>query len=92
MIIEGKKNLEFMKRAFDSHLVNCCQAAVRASDKLVKEKWDPEIEETQKMLDAVEKNLERYKEDIPLAPFKGGNDLPRAPFKAEIIEHAGFFR
>jgi hypothetical protein len=81
MIIEGRKNLEFMKKAFESHLVSCCQATLSASDKLIKEKWDPEIEETQKMLDAIGKNLERYKEDIPLAPFDG-----------EMLEAAGFFR
>lgn len=60
MQIEGKKNLDLMKRAFESHLVNCCQAATRASDKTVKEKWDPEIAETQAMLDAIDINLREY--------------------------------
>lgn len=73
MVIEGKKNLEFMKRAFLSHLTHLSYKAIRATDKEVKEKYDPEIAETNAMLDAIEKNLERYKEDIPLAPFKGIN-------------------
>jgi septal ring factor EnvC (AmiA/AmiB activator) len=62
MIIEGKKNLELTKRALLSHLVNCSVSAIRADDKQNNDYWDPEIEETKKMLDAVEKNLEQFKE------------------------------
>jgi hypothetical protein len=63
MQIEGKKNLEFIKRALLSHQVNCSLSALRADDKNTKNFWDPEIEETKKMLDAVEKNLEHFKEE-----------------------------
>jgi hypothetical protein len=62
MIIEGKKNLEFIKRALLSHLVNCSVEATRATDKKTDEYWDPEIEDTKTMLTAVEHNLDQYKE------------------------------
>jgi hypothetical protein len=81
MLIEGKKNLEFVKRACLSHLTYCALKSVQGTDKEMTEKWDPEIAETNQMLDAVEKNLERYREDIPQSPFAGN-----------IYETAGFFR
>jgi hypothetical protein len=70
MIIEGKKNLEFMKRALNSRLVNCSGHALRSSDRETSEKWDPEIAQTNAMLDAVERNLEQFQEEIPFSPFK----------------------
>jgi hypothetical protein len=66
MNIEGKKNLEFIKRALLSHLVNCSVKAIRDDDKKTNEIWHPEIEETEKMLEAVEINLEQFKgEETP---------------------------
>jgi hypothetical protein len=62
MIIEGKKNLELTKRALLSHLVNCSVSAIRADDKNTRDYWDPEIEETKKMLTAIELNLDQFKE------------------------------
>jgi site-specific DNA-adenine methylase len=62
MQIEGKKNLEFVKRALLSHLVNCSVEALRSDDKKTIEYWDPEIDETNRMLDAIEKNLDQFKE------------------------------
>jgi methyl coenzyme M reductase subunit C-like uncharacterized protein (methanogenesis marker protein 7) len=67
MIIEGKKNLEFAKKAYLSHLTYLSYKAIHASDKELAEKLDPEIVETNNMLDAIEKNLERYtEEETPL--------------------------
>jgi hypothetical protein len=62
MLIEGKKNLEFIQRALKSHLVSCSVEAMRADDKKQEQVWDPEIAETNAMLDAVEINLRQYKE------------------------------
>jgi septal ring factor EnvC (AmiA/AmiB activator) len=88
MLIEEKKNLEFVKRAFDSHLVNCCQAAVRASDKLVKEKWDPEIEETQKMLDAVEVNLRQYRDESQTLVLERSSLREKTPSVRHLADHS----
>jgi hypothetical protein len=63
MRIEGKKNLEFIKRALLSHLVNCSVEATRATDKKTVDYWDPEIDETKSMLEAVEINLGVFKEE-----------------------------
>jgi hypothetical protein len=62
MQIEGKNNLEFMKRALNSHLTLCSQEATRGTDKETAEKWDPEIKKINEWLDAVEINLARFKE------------------------------
>lgn len=68
MQIEGRKNLEFMKRALLSHLGNCSTEALRADDKKTQEVWDPEIKETKRMLEAVEINLEQFREEQPPRP------------------------
>jgi hypothetical protein len=59
MEITGKKNLELTKRALMSHLVYCSHHALRSSDSVAHDKWDPEIKEVNTMLDAVEHNLKR---------------------------------
>lgn len=61
MIIEGKKNLELIKRALLSHLV-CSVCSLRGDDKKTHEVWDPEITETNSMLNAVEINLKQLNE------------------------------
>ena len=63
MKIEGKKNLELLKRALDSHLVSCSAKALSADDKTSSEKWDPEISEINTMLDAVDFNLKLFNDD-----------------------------
>lgn len=65
MIIEGKKNLEFLKRTLHSHMIVCSQKSLSASDKESIEKWDPEIAEINVWLDATEKNLDQFKEEEP---------------------------
>jgi hypothetical protein len=82
MQIEGKKNLEFMKCALLSHLVNCSAEAIRADDKKTNDYWDPEIAETNAMLKAVEHNLNQYKEGSAVNFAKANFD----------VEKAGFFR
>jgi hypothetical protein len=79
MQIEGKKNLELIKRSLLSHLVNCSVEALRSDDKKSKDYWDPEIAETNLMLDAVEKNLEQFKEgsaELALENSSFGNITP----------------
>jgi hypothetical protein len=62
MEIIGKKNLELTKRALMSHLVYCSHHALRSSDSVARDKWDPEIKEVNTLLDAVEHNLKRITE------------------------------
>lgn len=59
MQIEGRKNLELIKRALNSHLLYCSEKALQSDEKTETEKWDPELKETQSLLDAVEENLRR---------------------------------
>jgi hypothetical protein len=64
-VIEGEKNLGLLKKALESHMVNLSRKSLSATDKEVKDKWDPELDETNRMLDAVEFNLQQYKGDEP---------------------------
>jgi hypothetical protein len=57
MLIEGKKNLSFLKKALLSHLTYAVTKSMRADERKKTEYWDPEIKETEEWLDAVEKNL-----------------------------------
>jgi hypothetical protein len=69
MQIEGIVKLQLLKRAFESHLNELSYHAMRSDDKTMAEKWDPEITETNRMLDYIEINLKReeeYKEVIPV--------------------------
>lgn len=63
MLIEGKKNYEFLKRALLSHMVTCSHEHMRADDKKAKEVLDPELETINKWLDAVEVNLAAFEDD-----------------------------
>ncbi len=63
MEIVGRKNLELVKRAFQNHLVYLSRKAIQASDEEAKKKLDPEIEETNAMIDAVKININRIIED-----------------------------
>lgn len=59
MNIEGKRNLEFLKRALLGHVVYCSIKATRATDKETTETWDPEIKQAQELLESIQVNLER---------------------------------
>jgi hypothetical protein len=63
MEIIGKKNLELVKRALLSHLVYCSHHSLKSPDSVAVTKWQPEIDETNKLLDAVELNLKRIPSD-----------------------------
>lgn len=73
MLIEGKKNLEFLKRAILSHEIYCAKKYLNADDNTRTETWDPEFAEITKMLDAVEFNLKQYKEDDSKPAFSRTN-------------------
>lgn len=59
MEIVGEKNLRLIKKALLSHLVYCSHHYLRSSDTIAKERWQPEIDDTNNMLNAVELNLKR---------------------------------
>lgn len=59
MEITGRKNLQLTKRAFQNHLVVLSRKALQADEDEARRLIDPEIAETNAMLDAVEINLRR---------------------------------
>jgi hypothetical protein len=61
MEIIGHKNLMLTKKALLSHLQICTEKALMASDDENRELWDPELAETNNMLEAVELNLKLEK-------------------------------
>jgi len=63
MVIEGRKNLEFTKRALLSHLTYCSGKALESDEKQDMEIWDPEIADINSMLEAVEINLKQLDGD-----------------------------
>lgn len=67
-----------MKRALTGYLVYCSYHAMRAENNAADKKWDDEIDETNKLLDAVEINLRRLPQDVLLTPAKSvqNSNLP----------------
>lgn len=63
MIIEGKKNLEFLKRALLSYRRVSCSIKAKIDDKISLDFWDTEIADGIIMLDAVEINLREFREE-----------------------------
>lgn len=59
MEITGRKNLELTKKALQDHIVVLSRKALHSSDEETKRTIDPEITETNTLLDAVEINLKR---------------------------------
>ena len=68
MVIEGKKNMSFIRRALLGYLVySAQQLQKKPADVKV---WDAEISEINRWLDAAEHNLGRYTDDTPVQSAK----------------------
>lgn len=62
MEITGRKNLELTKRAYQNHLAVLSRKALQADEDEARKIIDPEIDETNAMLDAIEINLKRIED------------------------------
>lgn len=62
MEITGRKNLELTKKSLQDHIVVLSKKALQADEDEARRMIDPEIEETNAMLDAIEINLKRIED------------------------------
>ncbi len=76
MIIEGN-SLARTKRALIAYLGYCALKSLQADEKQSKEYWDPEIEETDKLIKAVNINLQNSQDYAIPYSAPGGAPLKK---------------
>jgi hypothetical protein len=62
MLIEGKTNLERVRRALDSYVTVLSARALQASDKSMEEYYDPEINHCKELIKSIDINISRITE------------------------------